>query len=57
MSLPLVDHTSSDGVTIKIPYRVHALQHRPALHPIFPIGLVKIESDSTVRSTKTGSRR
>ena len=33
-SLALVDHPSSDGVTIKMPYGVDVL-HRPALHPIF----------------------
>ena len=29
------DHPSSDGVTIKIPYGVDVLLHRPALHPIY----------------------
>ena len=33
-SLALVDHPSSDGVTIKMPYGVDVL-HRPASHPIF----------------------
>ena len=33
-SLALVVHSSSDGVTIKIPYGVDVL-HRPASHPIF----------------------
>ena len=33
-SLALVDHPSSDGVTIKMPYGVDIL-HRPASHPIF----------------------
>ena len=34
-SLTLVGHPSSDGVTIKIPYRVDVLLHQPALQPIF----------------------
>ena len=34
VSLALVGHHSSDGVTIKMPYGVDIL-HRPALHPIF----------------------
>ena len=33
-SLALVGHPSSDGVTIKMPYRVDVL-HRPASHPTF----------------------
>ena len=33
-SLALVGHPSSDGATIKMPYRVDVL-HRPASHPIF----------------------
>ena len=32
-SLALVGHPSSDGVMIKMPYRVDVL-HRPALHPV-----------------------
>ena len=32
-SLALVDHPSSDGVTIKMPYEVDVL-NRPTLHPI-----------------------
>ena len=39
-SVILVGNTSSDGVAIKMPYGVDVL-HRPALHPSFPIGLVK----------------
>ena len=35
VSLALFDHPSSDGIAIKIPYRVDVLLHRPALHPIF----------------------
>ena len=34
VSLALVGHPSSDGVTIKMPYGVDVL-HRPASHPIF----------------------
>ena len=34
-SLALVGHPSRDGITIKIPYLVDVLLHRPALHPIF----------------------
>ena len=33
-SLALVGNSSSDGITIKMPYRVDVL-HRPASHPIF----------------------
>ena len=55
-SLALVGHPSSDGVTIKMPYEVDIL-HRPASHPIFPIGLVKIESGFIVRSVETGLGR
>ena len=33
--LAFVGHPSSDGITIKIPYRVDVLLHQPALHPIF----------------------
>ena len=32
--LALVDHPSSDGIMIKMPYGVDVL-HRPASHPIF----------------------
>ena len=34
-SLTLVGHPSGDGITIKIPYGVDILLHRPASHPIF----------------------
>ena len=34
-SLVLVHHPSSDGVMIKILYRVDVLLHRPSLYPIF----------------------
>ena len=33
--LVLVGHPSSDGVTIKMPYRVDVLLYRLASHPIF----------------------
>ena len=33
--LALVGHPYSDGVTVKIPYGVDVLLHRPALHSIF----------------------
>ena len=51
-SLALVGHPSRDGITIKVPYGIDVL-HRPALHPIFPIGLVKTESGFIVRSVET----
>ena len=59
-SLALIDHPSSNDVTIKIPYRLDILLHRPALDrktPCFPIGLVKTESDFIVRSVETGLGR
>ena len=34
-SSALVDHPSSDGILIKIPYGLDVLLHQPALHPIF----------------------
>ena len=34
VSLALVGHPSSDGVTIKMPYGVDVF-HQPALHPLF----------------------
>ena len=36
VSLALVGHPSSDGVTINMPYGVDVL-HRPALYPIFSL--------------------
>ena len=56
VSLALVGHPSADGVTIKTPYGVDIL-HQPASYPIFPIGLVKTESDFFVRSVETGLGR
>ena len=35
VSLALVGHPSSDGITIKIPYGVDVLLNRPAWYPIF----------------------
>ena len=55
-SLALPGYPSSDGVIIKMFYGVVVL-HRPALHPSFPIGLVKTESGFTVRSVETGIGR
>ena len=55
-SLALVGHPSSDGITMKIPYGLYVLSHWPALHPIFPIGLVKTKSDFIVRSVEAGLR-
>ena len=55
-SLTLVDHPSSDGVTIKMTYMVHIL-YQLALHPFFRIGLVKTESGFIFRSVETGLRR
>ena len=40
--LALVDHPSSDGVTIKISRGVHVLLHQPASHPIFSSGWLKL---------------
>ena len=34
-SLALAGHPSSEGITIKISYRVDVLLRRPASHPIF----------------------
>ena len=35
VSLALLDHPSSDVITIKIPYGVDVLLYQPTLHPIF----------------------
>ena len=43
-SLALVGHPSSDGVTMKIPYKLDVLLHQPASHPIFRIGWLKLNS-------------
>ena len=40
-SLALVGHHSSDSVTIKIPYGVDVLLHRPASH-LFRLGWLKL---------------
>ena len=55
-SLALVDHPSSDGVTIKMAYGVDVLYIDQLRTPSFPIGLVETESDF-VRSVETGLRR
>ena len=57
-SLALVGLASSDGVTIKIPYRVDVFStfDQPCT-PSFLIGLVKTESDFIIRSVETGLRR
>ena len=52
-SLALVGHPSSDGIMIKIPYGVDVLLHQLALHPSFPVGLVKTKSDFIVRPVET----
>ena len=52
-SLALVGHPSSDGIMKKIPHGVDVLLHQPTLHPIFPIGLVKTQSDFIVTSVET----
>ena len=55
--LALVSHSSSDGITIKIPYGQmfyyvdHVLLPRTTS---FPIGLVKTKFDFIVRSVETG---
>ena len=57
-SLVWVGHPSSDGVMIKILYKVDVLLHWPALHPIFfPMGFNKTESLFIVRSVETGVGR
>ena len=50
--LALVGNPSSDGVIIKMPYRVDVYINQ--LHiPSFPIRLVKTESSFTIRSVET----
>ena len=50
--LALVGNPSSDGVIIKMPYRVDVYINQ--LHiPFFPTRLVKTESGFTVRSVET----
>ena len=55
-SLALVGHSSSDGVTIKMPYGVDVFIDQLRT-PSFRIGLVKTESGFIVRSVETGSGR
>ena len=57
VSLALVGHPSSDGVTIKISYVVDAYYIEQPCTPPFPVGLVKTESDFIVRSGETGLGR
>ena len=52
-SLALVGHSSSDGITIKIPYGVDYYINQLRT-PSFPIGLVETKSDFIVRSVETG---
>ena len=56
-SLALIGHPSSKNITIKIPYRVDVLFIDKSRTSFFPIGLVKTESDSIVRSVKSGLER
>ena len=51
-----VGHPSSDGVTIKIAYRIDVLIDQLRT-PYFPIGLVKTESDFNFTSVETGLGR
>ena len=52
--LALNGHPSSDAFTIKIPYEVDVLLHRPASHPVFSHWVVKTKSDFIVRSVEIG---
>ena len=52
--MALVDHPSGDGIAGGVPYGVDALLHLPALHPSFPVGLVKAGSDFIVRLVEAG---
>ena len=57
-SLALAGHPTTDGITIKILYRVDVLLHQqPAFHPFFSYWLVKTKSDFIVRSVETGLGR
>ena len=56
-SLALIGHPSSKSITIKIPYRVDVFFIDKSRTSFFPIGLVKTESDSIVRSVKSGLGR
>ena len=57
VSLPLVGHPSSDGVTTKITYGWMIYYINQPYTPSFPIGLVKIEFDFIFRSVETGLGR
>ena len=56
-SLALLGHPFTDGITIKIPYRVDVILHQQLHTPSFLIGLVKTKSDFIVRSVETGLGR
>ena len=45
VSLTLIGHLLSDGVTIKTPYGVDVLLHQLVFHPIFSFGLGKPDSE------------
>ena len=57
VSLGLVGHPSSDGITIKMPYRVDVLLHHQPGTTSFLLGLVKTKFDFIVRSAVTGFGR
>ena len=56
VSLALVGHPSSDGITIKMPYAVDVYFDQVRT-PSFLIGLVKTTSDFIVRLVETGLGR
>ena len=56
-SLALVGNSSSDGITIKIPYGLKFYCNDQPCTPSFPVGLVKTKSNFIVRSIQTGLRR
>ena len=53
-SLASVGHPSSDDVTIKIPYQVDVLLHRPAFYPIVSLDAFLAFSDLTCHLEDTG---
>ena len=56
VSLALVGHPSSGGVTTKMPYGVDVFINQ--LHnPSFPTGLIRTESGFIVKSVETGLGR
>ena len=54
-SLALISQPSSDGATIKIPYGIDVLSHRPGLHLIFSYWSFIV--NYIVRSVETGLGR